>query len=57
MLLVGGVGAVAIGRLAQMLSAGAFLTDYDTDFLAGVPWIPLVEDGLFGKGIGKYEKT
>ena len=57
MLLVGGVGAVAIGRLAQMLSAGAFLTEYDTDFLAGVPWIPLVEDGLFGKGIGKYEKT
>ena len=43
MLLVGGVGAVAIGRLAQMLSAGAFLTEYDTDFLAGVPWIPLVE--------------
>ena len=57
MLLIGGVSAVAIGRLAQMFSAGAFLAEYDTDFLAGVPRIPLIEDGLFGKGIGKYEKT
>ena len=26
-----------------MLSTGAFLTEYDPDFFAGVPWIPFVE--------------
>ena len=26
-----------------MLSAGAFLTEYNPDFFAGVPWIPFVE--------------
>ena len=26
-----------------MLSAGAFLTEYDPYFFAGIPWIPFVE--------------
>ena len=43
MVFIGWVSAIAIGRFSQMLSAGAFLTEYGTDFLAGVPWIPFVE--------------
>ena len=43
MVFIGWVSAIAIGRFSQMLSAGAFLTEYDPDFFAGVPWIPLVE--------------
>ena len=37
------VSAITIGRFSQMLSAGAFLPEYDPDFFAGVPWIPFVE--------------
>ena len=43
MVFIGWVSAIAIGRLSQMLAAGAFLTEYDPDFFAGVPWIPFVE--------------
>ena len=43
MVFIGGISAIAIGRFSQMLSAGAFLTEYDPDFFAGVPWIPFVE--------------
>lgn len=53
MVFIGWVSAIAIGRLSQMLAAGAFLTEYDPDFFAGVPWIPFVEQRLFGKGKGK----
>ena len=43
MVFIGRVSAITIGRFSQMLSAGAFLPEYDSDFFAGVPWIPLVE--------------
>ena len=43
MVFIGRVSAITIGRFSQMLSAGAFLTEYDPDFFAGVPWIPFVE--------------
>ena len=40
MVFIGRVSAITIGRFSQMLSAGAFLPEYDSDFFAGVPWIP-----------------
>ena len=43
MVFIGRVSAITIGRFSQMLSAGAFLPEYDSDFFAGVPWIPFVE--------------
>lgn len=43
MVFIGWVSAIAIGRFPQMLAAGAFLTEYDPDFFAGVTWIPFVE--------------
>ena len=43
MVFIGWVSAIAIGRFSQMLSAGAFLAEYDTHFFTGVPWIPFVE--------------
>ena len=43
LVLVVRVAAVAIGRFAQMLAAGAALTQAGTDFLGGVSWIPLVK--------------
>ena len=43
MVFIGRVSAITIGRFSQMLSAGAFLPEYDPDFFAGVPWIPFVE--------------
>lgn len=43
MVFIGWVSAVAVGRLAQMLAAGAALMQADTDFLGGIAWIPLVE--------------
>lgn len=33
MVFIGWVSAIAIGRFPQMLAAGAFLTEYDPDFL------------------------
>ena len=37
------VTAVAVGRFTHVLSAGSSLPQADTDFLAGISWIPLVE--------------
>ena len=43
LVLVVWVAAVAVGRLAEMLAAGAALMQADTDFLGGIARIPLVE--------------
>ena len=43
LVLVVRVAAVAVGRLAEMLAAGAALMQADTDFLGGIARIPLVE--------------
>lgn len=53
LVLVVRVAAVAVGRLAEMLAAGAALMQADTDFLGGIARIPLVEQRLFGKGKDK----
>ena len=43
MILVLRVAAVSVRRLAHVLAAGASLMETDTDFLAGITGIPLIE--------------
>ena len=48
---------VAIGRRPHRFTSIALDFIADPALLADVAGVPLVEDGLFGKGIGKNEKT
>ena len=48
---------IAVGRLPHRLARIALDLIADPALLADVTGVPLIEDGLFGKGIGKYEKT
>ena len=49
--------AVSVGRFAHVLAAGSSLPQTDTNLLAGITGIPLVEHTSFGKVKRKQQKS